>query len=219
MVPVTNAISRFFTRHDPHDTHIVYRLPDTWWSRPYEYAWAATFARPADTVLDAACGVGHPFKFLLAERAATVYACDADPRLASRDAVLDDIRDSAGAEVADGFDPGRFDQVRMDVCDLAAMPYPDRLFDRVFCISVFEHLDEAAQVAALAEFARVLDDDGLLVLTVDHPTVDLARLAAQMPSAGLGFAGATDFTIPADAISSSLWGPELRCVRLVIGKR
>jgi hypothetical protein len=49
--------------------------------------------------------------------------------------------------------------------------------------------------------------------------IDVDGLAGHLASVGLRFAGAADFTIPADAISSSYWGPELRCVRLALEKR
>lgn len=210
--------SRFIRRSDRHEGTIVYPLPETWWSRPYEYAWATEFVRPTDVVLDVACGVCHPFKFRLGELAQATYASDSDPRVVSPPAIVDDIRASVGDAAADAFDHGRFEQVQLAVCDMTRMPYPDATFDRVFCISVFEHLAPLDQLRSLLEFTRVLRNDGLVVLTVDHPTVDLDRLTAQLAMVGLRFAGAADFTVPPDAISSSLWGPELRCVRLAIEK-
>jgi len=210
--------SRFFTREDPSDRDVVYPLPEAWWSRPYEYAWASELVRSADIVLDVACGVCHPFKFRLAELARETYACDNDPRVTSHDAIVADIAESAGAEAAAGFDRARLSQVRLAACDMTRTPYADRTFDRVFCISVFEHLAVRDQLRSLLEFTRVLKDDGLIVMTVDHPTVDLERLASHLAAVGLAFAGGADFTIPDDAISSSYWGPELRCARVVVGK-
>jgi len=208
--------SRFIVRGDPHDADVVFPLPEPWWSRPYEYAWATRFARPTDVVLDVACGVCHPFKFRLAELAAETHACDVDPRVTSPEAILADIADCAGAGAAAGFDRTRLTQVRLQVCDMRQMPYADRSFDRVFCISVLEHLAPPDQLRALAELARVLADGGLIVLTVDHPTVDLDRLRRDLDVVGLRFAGDVDLAIPPDAISSSYWGPELRCVRLAL---
>jgi SAM-dependent methyltransferase len=208
--------SRFIARGDPHDADVVFPLPEPWWSRPYEYAWAAGFARSTDVVLDVACGVCHPFKFRLAELAAETHACDADPRVTSPEAILADIAECAGAEAAASFDRARLTQVRLQACDMTRMPYADGSFDRVFCVSVLEHLTPPDQLRALIELARVLADDGLIVLTVDHPTVDLDRLRRDLDVVGLRFAGDVDFTIPPDAISSSYWGPELRCVRLAL---
>lgn len=210
--------SRFFTRDDPHDPHVVYALPEPWWSRPYEYAWATEFVHPDHVVLDVACGVCHPLKFRLGELASETYACDSDPRVTSPAAIVDDIRESVGAEAAEAFDRSCLEQLHLEQCDMTRMPYDERMFHRVFCISVFEHLESRDQLRSLLEFERVLKDDGLIVLTVDHPTVDLDRLAGQLGPAGLRFAGEVDFTIPDAAISSSYWGPELRCARLAIEK-
>jgi SAM-dependent methyltransferase len=218
MPPMDRDASRFIRWPDRREATVVYPLPEPWWSRPYEYAWATEFVRPTDVVLDVACGVCHPFKFRLGELARTTYASDRDPRVVSPPAILDDIRTSVGDAAADAFDRGRFAQVELAVCDMTRMPYPDAAFDRVFCISVFEHLAPLDQLRSLLEFTRVLRDDGLLVLTVDHPTVDLDRLTAQLAMAELRFSGAADFTVPPDAIVSSLWGTELRCVRLAIEK-
>ncbi len=80
------------------------------------------------------------------------------------------------------------------------------MFDTIFCISVLEHLSPADQLASLREFHRTLKPDGLLVLTFDYPTVDLARFEADAEEAGYRFPGSTDWTRPEDAITSELWG-------------
>jgi SAM-dependent methyltransferase len=213
---VDRRTSRFFTREDRHDPHVIYPLPEPWWSRPYEYAWATDFVLPDHVVLDVACGVCHPLKFRLSELARETYACDSDPRLGSPESIVDDIRESVSAEAAAAFDASLLGPLHLAQCDMTRMPYGERMFDRVFCISVFEHLGPLDQLRSLLEFERVLKDDGLIVLTVDHPTVDLERLAGHLRAAGLRFAGEADFGIPDNAISSSYWGPELRCVRLAI---
>ena len=46
------------------------------------------------------------------------------------------------------------------------LPYPDRYFDGIYCMSVFTHLNEAMQDAWLAELRRVLQPGGALLLTV-----------------------------------------------------
>jgi SAM-dependent methyltransferase len=57
---------------------------------------------------------------------------------------------------------------------------PDGSVDRIFCISVIEHMDDDAAVAAMANFGRLLRPNGLCVLTVDlcldiEPFTDLAK--------------------------------------------
>lgn len=215
---MTHYTSRFIIAGDLSDAEVVYPLPASWWSRGHEYAWAERFAGPGHIVLDAACGVCHPLKFRLAELAAEAHACDSDPRVTDYDAIVADIAASAGPGTAAQFDRARLDQLQLTSCDITRMPYADAAFDRVFCISVFEHLAEGDQLRSLMEFTRVLTDDGLIVMTVDYPTVDLERLTGHMTASKLTFAGPHDFAVPPDAISSSMWGPELRCVRLLLQK-
>ena len=62
---MSELISRFFTFDDPKLNKVILKLPESWWSRPYEYAWAKSFVEQDHVVLDAACGVCHPFKFYL----------------------------------------------------------------------------------------------------------------------------------------------------------
>ena len=88
--------SRFVTRGDQRLDHLILPLHKTWWSRPYEYAWASRFADGADTVLDAACGVEHPFKFFLLDRCREVHACDIDERILSRERTLRELRSVFG---------------------------------------------------------------------------------------------------------------------------
>jgi hypothetical protein len=92
------------------------------------------------------------------------------------------------------------------------------MFDIVYCISVLEHVSPAVQISALGEFARVMKDDGLIVMTVDYPTVNIDQLSTGIAETGLRFAGKTDFTAPTNAISSTYWGPELKCIRLLLCK-
>lgn len=59
---------------------------------------------------------------------------------------------------------------RMEAQDARALPYPDRSFDKVFAISVVEHIEDLGDSLAMREMARVLKPGGLLSLTVpfDH---------------------------------------------------
>jgi SAM-dependent methyltransferase len=58
--------------------------------------------------------------------------------------------------------------------DLLQLPFPDRAFDLVLCNHVIEHIP--ADVDAMRELARVLDNDGLLLLGVPNEGCALARL-------------------------------------------
>src|SRR5687767_4996401 len=73
----------FFKKTDPKVSKIAdYELPETWWSRAWEYAWAIRQAGPAQVVADLGCGLHfRPFKDALAEICGKVYAVDSHPGL------------------------------------------------------------------------------------------------------------------------------------------
>lgn len=209
--------SRFIRRHDAKTSHMVFDLPPYWWSRPYEYEWASRFTRPTDVALDAACGVCHPFKFHLADVCRESHACDLDARILSPDAILADIANDFGPEVARKFSPHYLERVSFAKASLTQLPYADKTFDRIYCISVLEHLNVGDMLQSLQEFKRTLKDEGQIVITMDFPTVNLATFNLLLLRAGLRYAGPTEFDIPDDAIYSEQW--KLRVFRSVLNKR
>ncbi|SDE46906.1 Tetratricopeptide repeat-containing protein [Paenibacillus sp. UNCCL117] len=217
-IPEEAYVSRFISAGDAKVGHFVYELPEAWWSRGYEYAWAAQFARAEDVVLDAASGVCHPLKFYLNKAAKQTFACDLDPRITSREAILEDIREHAGERSRREFDSSLLNGLHLSRADLTQLPYSDKQFDKIFCISVLEHLEDTVQLQALIEFARVLKDEGLIILTVDYPNVQIERFMKLMYVTRLKFHGGWDFSIPQDAVASSRWGTELKCIRLLLSK-
>lgn len=228
--------SRFITTEDDRVDRLVLPLHASWWSRPYEYAWAARFTDGAGTVLDAACGVEHPFKFYLLDRCREVHACDLDERILSREAILQELRSVFGNEAAAALPERYLQGVRYRLASVTDLPYPDGMFERIFCISVLEHLDDffnhhagwhvprPLRLAfhrdieqALREFRRVLTGDGVIVLTFDHPDINLDYLFEATADAGLEPAGAVRRDIPPDALFCEPLG--LRCFRLVLKKK
>lgn len=55
---------------------------------------------------------------------------------------------------------------RMEATDARALPYADNSFDRVYAISVVEHIEDMGDSLALREMARVLKPGGTCCLTV-----------------------------------------------------
>lgn len=54
-----------------------------------------------------------------------------------------------------------------------SLSFPDNFFDRVFCISVIEHMGDGVLKRSIHEIERVLKPGGLLLLTFDfHPFPD-----------------------------------------------
>lgn len=207
-------VSRFIKKSDPQIDSLIFKLKSTWWSRFYEYAWAASFAEPGATVLDAACGISHPLKFFLADKCANVYACDIDERILYSDSIIQEIVNDLGHEVAHSIHPGYFERIHFKQANLTQLPYSDSMFDTIFCISVLEHLNLPSLQSALMEFHRTLKKEGLIILTFDYPTIDLTLFQKVVQQQGLLFYGSVDLTHPADAISA--YG--LNCFRAVLAK-
>jgi SAM-dependent methyltransferase len=111
------------------------------------YLWASELAS-GRAVLDAGCGVGYGTALLAGAGAAEAVGIDV-----SRGSV----------EAARAGAPGNASFV---VGDVHALPFDDGRFDLVVCFEVIEHV--AAQDAVLAELARVLSPDGVLVVSSPH---------------------------------------------------
>ncbi|MDR0928510.1 MAG: class I SAM-dependent methyltransferase [Oscillospiraceae bacterium] len=208
--------ARFFTTDDPRIEEMIYPLPATWWSRGYEYAWCARFVQPGEVILDAASGVLHPFKFWCAAQGATVHACDINPdilkpvRQLNPGVILQTELPADAIETLARLEGGIRNSCR-SVDDLAQ---PDAFFDKIFCISVLEHLPAegaGSMAGAMRAFHRVLKPGGLLLLTFDVPLIRPADFRHAAVDAGFTFCGAFDDTMPENAVHSAAWG--LRCFR------
>lgn len=132
-------------------------VPGTWSKiAEYEhlprYALTRTFAA-GKKVLDFGCGTGYG-SAILAEVAASVTALDIDEpaltwaRESHRNARLHFIRST----------------------DLGA-GLPAASFDLISCFEMIEHVGHATQQAVIASFGRLLQDDGLLIISTPNPEV------------------------------------------------
>ncbi|WP_340399784.1 class I SAM-dependent methyltransferase [Paenibacillus sp. FSL H8-0079] len=210
--------SRYIRQSDPKTDTLVFPLHPAWWSRPYEYEWARRFARPDDVVLDAACGISHPFKFWLAENCREVHACDWDERILSEEAIRLDIVSDFGEQAAQDLPDSSLVRLHRAQANLAQLPYESGKFDRVFCISVLEHLDTGTMLRAFREFARVLKPNGQLIATFDVPEMRPDLLETIMAVTGLTIEDKLNVEEPDDAIWSDMYGTPIRCFRAVICK-
>jgi len=241
-MPESKLVSRFVSKGDKNlDKFIFDHLSiQGKWSRIYEYAWVSEFAQSNDVVLDAACGVFWPLKFYLSEHCKQVYACDIDKRLNSKDLILNDIKNELGEKAYNETKnkASIYDKIKYAVCSLTKLPYQAKTFDKIFCVSVLEHLNQTKWnklnnnillrdiikkslnyriYKALSEFSRTLKDDGLIILTFDYPRVDLNYIHKFMREIGLEYAG-PNMDIPAtERVYNE--NEKLYCYRAVLKKK
>ena len=139
------------------------------------YRFAAQLAR-GKRVLDAACGEGYGAAMLRYAGAAAVVGID------NERAVVEHARRRYGLEAVEG--------------DVRKLPFEDGSFDVVVSFETIEHIPDPQR--AIAEFRRVLTDDGRLVISTPNrdeylvenefheleltPEEFLALLAAEFPS-------------------------------------
>lgn len=211
-------VSRYVRQSDPKTDTLVFPLHPAWWSRPYEYEWARQFAQQDDVVLDAACGISHPFKFWLAEHCREAHACDWDERILSEEAIRQDIASDFGEDAARHLPEHYLTRLQRAQANLAQLPYASGMFDRIFCISVLEHLDTGTMLRAFREFARVMKPDGQLIATFDVPEMRPDLLETIMAVTGLTIDGKLVVEEPDDAIWSDMYGTPIRCFRAIIRK-
>ena len=113
----------------------------------HRYAFARRFA-VGKRVLDAACGEGYGTA-LLGKVASTVVGVDIDGSTVAH----------ASARYGDGT------RVRFVEGSCAELPLPDASIDVVVSFETIEHIGASDQPRMLAEFARVLVPDGIVVLS------------------------------------------------------
>ena len=118
---------------------------EIWYEHWHRYAFARRLAA-GNRVLDAACGEGYG-SALLSTVAADVTGVDID---------------AVSVEHARARYATRLN-LRYEQADATELPFADRAFDLVVSFETLEHL--AAQERLLKGFARVLADDGVLVIS------------------------------------------------------
>jgi len=208
-------ISRFIRRSDLQSDS-VWDIPlrKSWWSRPYEYAWTMQFAGPDFVVLDAACGISHPLKWYLADNCKETWACDTDPRIVSREAIIKETYDDLGEEAYSIlFSKDEiFDKINLLQASIFDLPDSMPLFDRIFCVSTLEHLKPDERARTLDNFARKLAPDGWLILTVDYPEVTPEELSIAAKNAGLVSVSAEEMGSPPEGTLNNGYYSIYRCV-------
>jgi len=215
-------ISRFFVNEDPKINNFVFDnilVNSNWMSRPYEYAWCLKFAGKSDIVLDAASGICHPLKFYLAMNCREVHACDIDNRILSVNEIKKEIYQVFGKENLKKLPEEYLRKIHYRRCSITNLPYQDKLFDKIYCISVLEHLNDTYNkwpvlydtkivnrifkkdiYLALREFKRTLKNNGLIILTFDYPRINFCYLKKVLLDIGLKFVDKSIFDVPPNAL-------------------
>lgn len=164
------------------------KSPALYGPRMWEYPFAITSAEleRGMTCADIGCGTS-PFTALLAEMTGSENVTGVDP-----DYLPDDLEETHSMfGVRQSFiDKIGFNFVRSSMDDINA---PDESFDRVFCISVLEHIsDEGIWHKGVKEMVRILKPGGRLILTVDlginlpltHP-LEIIKVSGLHPLGGV----------------------------------
>lgn len=211
-------VSRYFVEGDSHTDLCLMRFPADWWSRLYEYVWAGQFASEEDICLDVACGVPHPFKFFLASKCKKVYACDNDAGIGAKDTILKGVRgyfSEQDTEIAAQY----IDSIDFNLGDVMYLErdYEPEMFDKIYCISALEHMPAHVIDSAIEGFSNLLKEGGLVVLTIDIPTMPIQFILDTAFKHGLQLVGSLDLNKPEDAIYSPLLGG-LNCFRILLTK-
>ena len=228
--------SRFFSIDDQSTKSFIFDLPKSWWSRFYEYEWAKNFCRDDDVVLDAACGICHPLKFYLLDHCKEVHACDMDERILDKEYILLEIKEVFGESASDNLPRRYLENINYKRTIINHLPYEDKKFNKIYCISVLEHLEDKANqnpailgileirevfktdiYYSLKEFKRTLRNDGMIVLTFDFPSINLQYLKYIVEDLSLEFAADVSFNIPQNALYSK--EQNLFCYRAVLKKK
>lgn len=150
---------------DPQELALVEELADRTEESP-------TNEESSPRILDAGCGDGRIAAGPLAERGAAVVGFDASRRqlelasetLAGADAVTGSDADDSALDAADTARPAARHPTLVQG-DLTTLPFGAGTFDGVAALHSIIHVPREEHATVLAEFARVLEAGGWLLLT------------------------------------------------------
>lgn len=157
-------MNKFLTINDDKINQLDdFVIPIDWWSRPYEYAFCDKFLDESKVIMDAGCGIEHPWKWYAAKRSKYCYAIDKDERLMGLNG------------------PENLQFINTDLTELLQL---ENKIDTIFCISVLEHIEQPSIPNILDHFGKYLKNGGQIILTCDYPTIDFNVLAVIAESLG-----------------------------------
>ena len=122
------------------------KLAQEHWAR---YLWANQFVKDK-IVLDIACGEGYGSNYMSASALKVVGA---------------DISSETIKYASSRYNKDNLSFKEMSIDNIS---YPDSYFDIVVSFETIEHVDERTQDKAFKEYARVLKEDGLLIVSTPN---------------------------------------------------
>ena len=135
---------------------VLHRVSNIQIYRYFENSWIFNNldVQPGQRILD----VGSPkvLFFFIGKRVGPidVVACDILDRQRELASLLDYIPN--------------VNKARFEIQDARQLDYPSNCFDRIFSLSVIEHIPERGDIEAMSEFYRVLRPGGKLIVTVPY---------------------------------------------------
>lgn len=189
--------NRFFVFEDEQIRQMDdFTIPNEWWSRPFEYAFATKFLNENDVICDAGCGIEHPFKFYASSRVKEVTAIDIDSRLL-------EFKSVEGLKFAN-----------VDLKDIGKR-YKG-YFDKLFCISVLEH-DIPNLEENLKSFEMAIKGSGLIILTMDYPLIKPETVLNMLDNINLQVVGEIDYREPERMLRG--YYSNLSCFSMILEKK
>ena len=168
------------------------------WSRQWEYPWAVLNAdlRPGLVVLDAGCGASPLLPYLAWKwEGLSLYGADIGEDTEGPIRMKVRLLKAIGYVPIEGFYPNLDRRIHFRQESLERMSFSDDFFDRIFCISVMEHIAVGVQPQAMREMARVLRPGGKLVMTMDLPRGDPHAANYVVQASGLRLLGSLDYSV------------------------
>lgn len=154
-----------------------FKIPRTWWSRFYEYAFAIDYLDKDLEILDAGCGLNHPFKDFAKDKVKKIVAIDKDENLK----LLKD------------------DKIEFRYQNIADLDKKEQ-FDVVFCLGVLHH-DKENLFDNLLGLRNAIKEDGLVIITFDT-TLDIDKFKTLVEKVGFEH-HLEDEKVPSNAIIGS----------------